>query len=240
MEELNALIAWVRRAAWEKQPTIPALDERLLKNLDVDVRIVMSWDADATDVDLHVGEPSGQEAFYAQNRTAIGGLVSKDFTQGYGPEEYMLRRAQPGAYKVFTHYYGSSQQTIIGPTTITATIFTDFGRANEKKQVLTLRLDKPREKADMGEIQIGGGKAALHEGKPEEQSRALGREAFRALRVGQTPDEVKALVGEPIEKKDGVWIYKTDGREYRVAFKDGKSVVSVREILPGAEMILVE
>ena len=50
----------------------------------------MSWDADATDMDLHVVEPSGEEAFYSHNRTTIGGLVSRDFTQGYGPEEYMV------------------------------------------------------------------------------------------------------------------------------------------------------
>ena len=53
-----------------------------------------------TDVDVHVREPSGEEAYYGHRRTRLGGLVSRDFTRGYGPEEYMLRRALPGAYAV--------------------------------------------------------------------------------------------------------------------------------------------
>ena len=45
-------------------------------------------------------EPSGEKAFYSHNRTATGGLVSCDFTGGYGPEEYMVHRAAPGKYKI--------------------------------------------------------------------------------------------------------------------------------------------
>ena len=37
------------------------LDARLIKNLDTDVRIVLTWDADQTDVDLWVTEPSGEK-----------------------------------------------------------------------------------------------------------------------------------------------------------------------------------
>ena len=44
----------------------------------------MTWDADLTDMDLHVIEPSGEEAYYSHNRTRIGGMVSRDFTAGYG------------------------------------------------------------------------------------------------------------------------------------------------------------
>ena len=42
----------------------------------------MSWDADLTDVDLHVFEPTGEHAYYGHNRTSVGGLVSLDFRQG--------------------------------------------------------------------------------------------------------------------------------------------------------------
>ena len=244
LEELNALIAWIKSQPWDKSPTIPTLDARLLKNLDVDVRIVMVWDADATDVDLHVVEPSGEEAAYNHNRTTTGGLVSHDFTQGYGPEEYMVRRAQSGPVKIFAHYYGSRQQTVIGPCTITATVFTDFGRPTQKKQVLTLRLDKPHEKADIGEIQIGGGKSVptIKEGKREESSPpTLGRDAFRTIQVGQRAEEVKRLVGEPQTKQGTLWIYRAADRRYHIQLSDTERVRSVIEILPGgAEMILVQ
>ena len=94
----------------------------LIKLLDPDLRIVMTWDTDNTDIDLHVTEPTGETCVYNHNRTTIGGALSKDFTQGYGPEEYMLRKLMPGQYKIQAHFYGSRDQKLIGPTTVQATV----------------------------------------------------------------------------------------------------------------------
>ena len=234
LEELNALIAWTKTQPWDKAPIIPELDARLTQNLDCDVRIVLCWDADNTDVDLHVVEPGGEEAFYGHNRTSIGGIVSRDFTQGYGPEEYLLRGAKPGVYKVFAHYFGSHQQTITGAATVAATVFTDFGRPTEKKQVLTLRLDRPSEKANVGQIEIGGGREAV-------QGSTQPAELFRSLRAGQSENEVKEKVGEPGKIQSGVWIYQTGNRTYQITFTPEKKLSSVVEVLPGgAEMMLVQ
>ncbi|HEX4385599.1 MAG TPA: DUF2135 domain-containing protein, partial [Myxococcales bacterium] len=122
---------------------------------DVDLRVSLAWDADLTDVDLHLFEPSGEHAFYGHNKTAIGGIVSRDMTQGYGPEEYLVRKAMHGQYGVKVHYYGSHQQTLVGPATVTATVFTNWGRADEKRQTLTLRLGTPREMEEVGVVTIG-------------------------------------------------------------------------------------
>lgn len=130
------------------------LDSRLSKLLDVDLRILLTWDADATDIDLWVIEPSGEKCFYGHNRTTIGGAISNDFTQGYGPEEYCLRRAMSGEYKIQANFYGSSQQKLAGPTTIQATIITDFGRADEKRQSITLRLVGQKETVDVGAVKV--------------------------------------------------------------------------------------
>lgn len=91
LEELNDIVPRAKEFGVSQL----VLDPRLLKLLDVDVRIVMTWHADNTDIDLWVTEPSGEKAFYGHNRTTIGGLVSRDFTQGYGPEEYMVRAIAP-------------------------------------------------------------------------------------------------------------------------------------------------
>ena len=111
LEELNRMIPWAKAAGVSDI----SLDGRLLKVLDMDIRIVMTWHADNTDIDLWVIEPSGEKAFYAHNRTTIGGLVSCDFTQGYGPEEYLVRRAAPGIYKIEANYYGSRATRPAGP-----------------------------------------------------------------------------------------------------------------------------
>jgi tetratricopeptide (TPR) repeat protein len=131
------------------------LDARLVKNLDLDVRVVMTWDTDNTDVDLWVTEPSGEKCVYDHNRTTIGGLLSKDFTDGYGPEEYCLRKLMPGKYAIQANFYGSRQQSLVGPTTVHATVITNFGRPNEKREYLTLRLTDMKQVVDIGSVTLG-------------------------------------------------------------------------------------
>ena len=157
LEELNALADWCAKREWPagKRPAVPEWDESFKHLLDMDLRIILSWDADNTDIDIHVLEPSGEEAFYENRRTASGGFVSQDITTGYGPEEYLQLKGQTGVYKVLTHYFGSSQQTLTGPATATATVYTDWGRPAEKRQILSLRLDKPKEMVTVGEITFG-------------------------------------------------------------------------------------
>ncbi len=153
--ELNRLASRAERRGWSDVAKAKQVDARLRRPLDLDLRVSLSWDADMTDVDLHVYEPTREHAFYGHPSTAIGGLVSRDVTTGYGPEEYVLRRAVPGPYSVKAHYYGSSQQTLVGPATVTATVFTNWGRPDEKRQVLTLRLDKPRGEEQVGVVTVG-------------------------------------------------------------------------------------
>jgi len=150
--ELNEVWAEAQRAA-PGQLKCP-VDERLIKLLDCDVRIVMTWDADMTDMDLHVVEPSGERAFYGHNRTTIGGLVSKDFTQGYGPEEYILRKAMHGMYRIEANFYGSSAASVQGAVTVQAEVITNFGRANEKRRSLTLRLTEKKETFEIGKMEF--------------------------------------------------------------------------------------
>ncbi|MEM9487985.1 MAG: VIT domain-containing protein, partial [Myxococcota bacterium] len=130
----------------------PRVDRRLIEHLDMDIRIVMTWDADQTDMDLHVIEPSGEEAYYGHNRTTIGGLVSRDFTQGYGPEVYAVRRAMKGRYTIKTKFFGSSAAKLIGAVTLQVDVYTNYVRPNEKRRSITLRLTERKETFTVGEI----------------------------------------------------------------------------------------
>ena len=151
--ELNAVWADFTHRFPSDKARFP-VDERLKKLLDLDLRIVMTWDADMTDVDIHVTEPSGELAMYDHNLTTIGGLVSKDFTQGYGPEEYCLHQAMHGAYKIEANYYGSQASQLMGPVTVQAEVITHFGKPNEKRQSLTLRLEEKKETVLVGEVEF--------------------------------------------------------------------------------------
>ncbi len=151
--EINRILAY-SKTIWGDKVLKPDLEEKFFKNLDVDMRIVMSWDVDMTDVDLWVIEPSGEKAYYSHNRTSIGGLVSRDFTQGYGPEEYLLKKMRSGKYNIKANYYGSNQQNLTGPATLTVSVFTNYGRPNEKRQLITLRLEKVQEVVEVGVVDL--------------------------------------------------------------------------------------
>ncbi|MBI3724694.1 DUF2135 domain-containing protein, partial [bacterium] len=97
-------------------------------------------------------EPSGEKAFYGHTETTIGGAFGKDFTQGYGPEEYLLRAAMKGAYKIQVNYYGNRQQVIAGDTTIQVTVIKNYGRKNEERRSVTRRLKEWRECLDVAEV----------------------------------------------------------------------------------------
>ena len=155
LEELNALIAWCTAVTWPdgKRPAVPELDAAYRRDLPVKIRIVLSWDADETDIDLHVLEPDGEEAYYGHRRTSSGGFVSEDVTTGYGPEEY-LRKEGLGTFKILSNYFASHQTALTGATTVTATVYTDWGTAAEKLKIMTLRLDKPKDKHLIGEITV--------------------------------------------------------------------------------------
>ena len=155
LEELNELVAWTKREQWNGEaPKIPEYDNKFAQNLDTDLRIMMTWDADNTDIDMHVVEPSGEEVYYAHNRSRTGALVSHDVTTGYGPEEFLHKLAPKGKYTVSTKYFASHQQSLVGPATITVTFYTNWGRPSQKSETMSLRLDKAKDKIVVGEYTV--------------------------------------------------------------------------------------
>lgn len=126
------------------------IDKRFLANMPVDIRVVLNWDADNTDVDLWVTDPKGEKCFYSNKNTKIGGRISNDFTQGYGPEEFMIKNAIPGEYKIEADYYGSSSQNIIGKATLQVQFFKQYGTPFEKKEEITRRLDAKKQVIELG------------------------------------------------------------------------------------------
>jgi hypothetical protein len=128
------------------------MHKKFIKNMPVDIRVVLNWDADMTDVDLWVTDPKGEKCFYSNKLTAIGGRISNDFTQGYGPEEFMIKKAIPGKYKIEANYYGTSKQSIQGKATLSVDFYTNYGKGNVKKQISISRLNATKEVVQLGEF----------------------------------------------------------------------------------------
>ena len=85
----------------------------------------------------------------------MGGRISDDFTQGFGPEQFMLKNGGKGKYKIQIDYFNDTQVTIAGPTTIMAEIYLHYGTAREEKKIVTLQMEKGKEGAVfIGEIEL--------------------------------------------------------------------------------------
>lgn len=149
LAELNALLARGKEPLDSR-----AIDARLLRNLPLDVRVVLSWDTDNTDIDLWVTDPNGEKAFYSHPLTYQGGRMSRDFTGGYGPEEFALKQAKPGAYRIQAHFYGNRRQVLSGATTLSIKLYSHFGTPRQTEKLVTLRLDKARDAVDIGEFEV--------------------------------------------------------------------------------------
>ncbi|MGL5001976.1 MAG: VIT domain-containing protein [Casimicrobium sp.] len=137
LSELNAIVANA------KQPIDTSrIDRRLLRNMPLDLRVVMAWDTDDTDIDLHVIDPNGETSSYAKRLSYQGAAMSPDATGGYGPEEFALREAKRGVYAIKAQFYGHRQQVLSAGTTVMVRVTTGFGTPQAKDQWITLRLTR--------------------------------------------------------------------------------------------------
>lgn len=129
------------------------LDKKYLNKMPIEIRIILNWNQMDTDIDLHVIEPTGEECYYGHRDTQAGARFSKDFTQGYGPEQYLLRNAVKGKYIIKTNYFGERTLTENGPTTVMVEIYTTKNGKTERT-LQTIQLGKVKENQNLAEITI--------------------------------------------------------------------------------------
>ena len=152
LNDLNSIIAR------NKNVKTSYIDKRLLKREPVDVRVVLSWDTNDCDMDLWVTDPKGEKCYYENTLTYLGGKISRDVTQGYGPEEFMLKKAENGKYKVQVDYFGTHSQKQLMPVSLRITFYTHFGTPQQKQEETTVRLSNAKEVIEVGAFQVTGNK----------------------------------------------------------------------------------
>jgi len=127
------------------------LDKKYLAKMPVDIRIILNWNLMDVDLDLHIIEPTGEECYFGHRDTQAGARFSKDFTQGYGPEQYLIRNAVKGKYQIKTNYFGERELTESGPATVMVEIYmTKAGKTT--KTLKTIQLGKIKENDILAEI----------------------------------------------------------------------------------------
>ncbi|KAH3767762.1 TonB-dependent receptor [Pelomyxa schiedti] len=138
--DLNAIWMQVLQNHMEATVSHSVFPQFLWEPMDVDIRIVLTWDCDNTNVELLVEEPSGERCYCFNNQTKSGGILSRD-SSCYGPVEYACRQALPGSYKISSKLF----HTPLPGKQVVATVhlYVDFARPKQQLWVTSCVLSQP-------------------------------------------------------------------------------------------------
>jgi hypothetical protein len=81
---------------------------------DENINVVLTWDTDDSDVDLHVFDPENRHAYWSSLTGIPGAQLDHDDVNGYGPETFTMLSPRPGTYHVRVNYFSTHGA---GPTT---------------------------------------------------------------------------------------------------------------------------
>jgi hypothetical protein len=119
-----------------------------------DLRVTISWNTDATDIDLWVIEPDGTKCFYGNRQTPGGGELTEDQTQGYGPERYQIRQAKPGVYRVLVDYFSANPNLLAGETHVQVVVTRHAGSPQEVTERYNVILKKAKEHVEVCKVKF--------------------------------------------------------------------------------------
>lgn len=105
-----------------------------------DLVVVLRWDTEESDVDLHVVDPFGDVCNWRHPRNSVDGRLQQDCIDGYGPEIYLLEKAVPGTYVVRANYFRPDPGRERPLTKAHVTVIRNAGRLDATKQHASVEL----------------------------------------------------------------------------------------------------
>jgi len=118
--------------------------------IQCDIRVSLSWSSDMSDVELHVIEPNKDHCYSFCNHTCNGGIMTRDFTGGYGPIDYYINKAPRGIYQVkCALFYTPNPHK---PVTVIARIYTNFGTEQEIEEIGIFTINTPKKIVVLGRV----------------------------------------------------------------------------------------
>ena len=137
------------------------IDERLIKSAPVDLRVVINWNVNNTDIDLHILDPNGNKDSYVNRKVKrpwLYGRMGLDSQDGYGPEQFMLKKAAKGKYQIYASYYGTHYFFVSDDhpvVTAMAEIYTKYGDVRaERRQVVCLHFGEVTRRDEEGKVLV--------------------------------------------------------------------------------------
>lgn len=87
--------------------------------------------------------------------TYQGGAITHDATGGYGPEEFALRLAKPGKYRVEANFFGHRQQVMTTSTGLMLWLSSGFATPQQQDRRTTIRVRSERgERVVVGQFEV--------------------------------------------------------------------------------------
>lgn len=115
------------------------------------LKIILMWDTDNTDVDMHVIEPNGEECYYGYKNTTTGGSLDVDIVDGYGPEIYTRSTPLKGEYTIRARYYSDNGYP---QSMVTVYVVIDEGTEYEKIITRETMLTKTGETVEIATVTV--------------------------------------------------------------------------------------
>lgn len=109
-------------------------------NVGSDIRVVVDWNHNDTEIDIEVIDPRFEKCDRINDMTQSSGKIVNHTTQGFGPEEFVQARADQGIYYVKANYRGGRYQKVDTPTFLKMTIYRNYGKKEQTKEVKVIRM----------------------------------------------------------------------------------------------------
>jgi TolB protein len=184
------------------------------------IKVVMSWNTNGTDVDLHLtsSNPADSECYYNKNpnwgdlnSTLDDPVLDIDNTSGYGPETIIVPQPKPGQYTVRVVYYSDHDSENAIPSFVTVKTYENGVYKGAFNRTLS-------DTGDTWEwvytFSIPASQAA---GEPVKASTALpqGPEIFTGSEIALTSEAVDQYA-PTIDGNQVVWVDERNGNHSQV------------------------
>jgi uncharacterized protein YfaP (DUF2135 family) len=128
--------------------------------------VVVDWNTPRTDIDLWTTSPAGERVGFSHPLGSDGGKLSGDVTNGYGPEEYLIRRASDGTYIIELNTFAADRTNPNGPSTVQVRLIRNFGRPNQSEELVDVEMSP-----DQGGMRLVGRIVVGRDNGPERRRR---------------------------------------------------------------------
>lgn len=119
-----------------------------------DLVVTMMWNTNRTDVDLHVVDSRGEECSYRHPKTRMGGAITADITDGFGPEMFYVRNAKAGEFVIRAKNFASDSNRTKVASKVLLTVYENFGTENEKQTRKSITLDQVKQMVEVDKVII--------------------------------------------------------------------------------------